>query len=83
MCTFAHNKPLIVLAETDPEKGAPTVESLNTELAHLMKRSDFSHEEETAARRLIAVFENGQAIEWHREKQCALRPSLIAPMICH
>ena len=105
--TLRLGKPLVLLQETDPQKGAPTVESLeqerhwnrriSTPVARLFlaltfvdlqaprtapgqeldllvqrsmtKKGVLEPEEERAIRRLIEMVAEGDALEWHREKQ--------------
>ena len=54
-----HGKPLLLLVETDPAHGAPTLHDLETE------RSALPEGERSVADTLISRF--ASALEWHRE----------------
>ena len=63
-------KPMLLITETDPNKGAPTVDSLRQELSVLEKRGRVTEAEvECITTNLIERVEAGDCLQWHREKQ--------------
>ena len=65
VATLKQGKRLVVVVETDDNKGAPTVEDLQRELAQL--RTYGTPEQVSAAEHLVGLATS--YVEWHREKQ--------------
>ena len=65
--TFRIEKPLLLIVETDPGKGAVSLASLEAEVAMLAKRKT-PPAELAAAQRLVDMYRNGIFVEWLREK---------------
>ena len=63
-------KPMLILVETDPSKGAPTVGSLRQELNLLVQRRRVNESQAACiSTNLIDRVESGDTLQWHREKQ--------------